>query len=250
MLRKIDSICQENGIVYFLSGGTAIGAIREKGFIPWDDDLDIMLPRKDYERLISLLENDKEDKYKVYSLRDESWNRPYSCYVDERTFARHELVDYSHMGVTLDILPIDGLSSSKEKVTKYYKKLRIIYALYYSSLKINFGTDERFIPIKKVASVFARAIGAHRMCAKINSMASSVPYDSSNYVGCSVLIHFMEKEWFKKEWFDEQRFVEFEGERFPVMCGYDEYLTALYGDYMKRPEREENPEHHTKYYWK
>ena len=72
MLRIIDSTCKENGIIYFLSGGTAIGAIREKGIIPWDDDMDIMLPREDYEKLIVLLEDKREDYFKVYSLHDKT----------------------------------------------------------------------------------------------------------------------------------------------------------------------------------
>ena len=250
MLQKIDSVCRENGIQYFLSGGTAIGAVREKGFIPWDDDLDIMLPRKDYEKLIGILEKEKDGNYKVFSLNDKSWNRPYSCYVDERTVGKHELVDYSHLGVTLDILPIDGMPSSAEIVTKYYKRLRIIYALYYSSLKINYGKEERLIPLKKAVSLLTKRIGAHRLCVKINEISKRISYEEADFVGCSVLIHFMEKEWFKKEWFKEQLYVPFEDGIFPVMCGYDEYLTALYGDYMKRPEQEGDPDHHTKYYWK
>ena len=250
MLKKIDSVCHENGIRFFLSGGTAIGAIREKGFIPWDDDLDIMLPRKDYEKLIGILEKENDSDYRVYSLHDESWNRPYSCYVDVRTVGKHELVDYSHLGVTLDILPIDGMSSSIATVTKYYRRLRIAYALYYSALKVNYGKEERHILMKKAVSLLTKRIGAHRICVRINENAKKIPYEEAEYVGCTVLIHFMEKEWFKKEWFSEQLYVPFEGGNYPVMCGYDDYLTALYGNYMKRPEQEGDPDHHTKYYWK
>lgn len=250
MLSRIDSVCRENGIVYFLSGGTAIGAIREKGFIPWDDDLDIMLPRKDYEKLIELLEKEDNDTYKVFSLRDDSWNRPYSCYVDKRTYGKHELVDYSHLGVTLDILPMDGMSSSSGKVAKYYKRLRVLYALYYSSLKVNYGKEEHFIFLKKLISLLTKKIGAHRICLRINEKAKRISYEEANYVGCSVLIHFMEKEWFRKEWFAEQTLVPFDDKMYPVMNGYDDYLTALYGNYMKRPEHESDPDHHTSYYWK
>ncbi len=250
MLKKIDSVCKDNGIVYFLSGGTAIGAIREKGFIPWDDDIDIMLPRKEYDKLITLLEQDNDGRFKVYSLHDPSWNRPYSCFVDENTVAKHELVDYSHLGVTMDILPMDGLPSSRKKVASYYKKLRFTYSLYYSSLKVNFSPDEKWIPLKKLASLFTKLVGAHRICKRIDKKAKAREYDASEYVGCSILIHFMEKEWFKKEWFHEQVYVPFEGAEFPVMNGYDDYLTTLYGDYMKRPDQECNLDHHTSYYWK
>ena len=250
MLKIIDSVCRNNSITYFLSGGTAIGAIREKGFIPWDDDLDLMLPRKDYEKLITLLEQEENSRYTVYSLHDPTWNRPYSCFVDEKTIAKHELVNYSHLGVTLDILPMDGLPSSRKKVVSYYRKLRIIYALYYSSLKIDFSQEEKLILLKKVVAIFTKMIGAHRICEYIDNKAKSCSYEKSENVGCSILIHFMEKEWFKKEWFREQVYVSFEGDEFPVMNGYNEYLTTLYGNYMKRPEQAYNPDHHTSYYWK
>ena len=250
MLKIINSVCEKNGIVYFLSGGTAIGAIREKGFIPWDDDLDIMVPRPDYEKLINLLEQDNDSDSKVYSLHDQSWNRPYSCLVDERTYGKHEMVDYSHLGVTLDILPMDGLPASFSKVRNYYRLLRVKYALYYSSIKTNYGSQENLVLLKKLIAVVTKKIGAHRICVHIDNKAKEIPYEESEYVGCSVLIHFMEKERFKKEWFEKQLFVPFEGEKYPVMNGYDEYLTTLYGNYMKRPEKEGNPDHHTKYYWK
>lgn len=250
MLKTIDNVCRTNCLIYFLSGGTAIGAIREKGFIPWDDDLDIMFPRQDYEKLIEILEKKNDPRYKIYSLHDLSWNRPYSCMVDEKTIAKHELVDYSHLGVTLDILPIDGLPSDKVKVLKYYRRVRLKYTLFYSALKINFAPEEQFIPLKKMVSFITKKIGAHRICLSIDNKAKSIPYDKSEYVGCSVLIHFMEKEWFKKEWFEKQLYVPFEDGMYPVMNGYDEYLTALYGNYMKSPEQEGDPDHHTKYYWK
>ncbi|MBQ3366839.1 MAG: LicD family protein [Acidaminococcaceae bacterium] len=250
MLQKINSVCDKHGIIYFLSGGTAIGAIREKGFIPWDDDLDIMLPRRHYEKLITILEQEKGGFFKVYSLRDHSWNRPYSCLVDERTIGKHELVDYSHLGVTLDIFPMDGLPSSPSRARNYYRLLRLKYALYYSALKVSYGPQEKLIFLKKLIAVVTKKIGAHPICMHIDNTAKKCSYDKSEYVGCSVLIHFMEKERFKKEWFEKQLFVPFEGEKYPVMNGYDEYLTTLYGNYMKRPEQEGNPDHHTKYYWK
>lgn len=250
MLKMIDKICRDNEIKYFLSGGTAIGAIRERGFIPWDDDLDIMLPRKDYEKLIRLLEKENKGMFRIYSLHDTTWNRPYSCFVDERTYGKHELVDYSHLGVTVDILPIDGLPEKIFSVKKYYKLLRIIYALYYSALKVNYSPSEKLIWLKKMVSVITKRIGAHRLCVYIDNKARKFPYEQNDYVGCSVLIHFMEKEWFKKEWFENQLYVQFEDGKYPVMNGYDEYLTTLYGNYMNRPDQEENPDHHTSYYWK
>ena len=104
--------------------------------------------------------------------------------------------------------------------------------------------------MKKAVSLLTKRIGAHRLCVKINEISKRISYEEADFVGCSVLIHFMEKEWFKKEWFNSQVFVPFEDGTYPVMNGFDEYLTALYGNYMKRPELKGNPDHHTSYFWK
>lgn len=250
MLKYLDGICRENHIIYFLSGGTTIGAIREKGFIPWDDDLDIMLPRGEYDRLIRCLEEDDHPIYKIYSLRDRTWNRPYSCLVDETTEGKHELVNYSHIGVTMDILPIDGLPASIKKTKWYYKILRMKYAFYYSSIKENYAEGERNLWAKKIMGSLARRIGAHRISEHIDRCARKRDYRSAEYVGCSVLIHFMEKEHFSKDWFASQVYVEFNGGQYPVMNGYNEYLHTLYGNYMVRPEIKSDPDHHTHYYRK
>lgn len=96
----------------------------------------------------------------------------------------------------------------------------------------------------------ARKIGAHRISEHIDRCARKVDYDSAEYVGCAVLIHFMERERFNKDWFSSQVYVEFNGGQYPVMNGYDQYLHTLYGNYMIRPKTESDPDHHTHYFRK
>ena len=250
MLRYFDGVCRENGITYFLSGGSTLGAVREGGFIPWDDDVDIMMPRGDYDRLDAVLSRARGGNYTYHSLRERDWDRPYACLMDDRTTATHTYMKYRHMGVTMDILPMDGVCDTVEATREYYRKLRRRYVFYYAAIKQKYMDHERHLAVKKVVEAVSKLIGAHRLCVGIDRAARQRSYDTSDYVGCAVLHHYMERERFKREWFREPVYLDFEGEKLPVMNGYREYLGQLYGDYMKRPENPVNPDHSTTYYWK
>ena len=250
MLIYFDEVCNENGITYFLSGGTALGAIRERGFIPWDDDIDIMMPRNDYEKLVTVLSQRINTRYSFYSLKDPKWDRPYACIIDNYTTGTHTYMSYSQIGVTMDILPIDGVQDSIEDTIKYYKKLRRKYTLYYAAIKKSYMSHEKHIAVKKVVEFVSKIIGAHAICKNIDQNAKKISFETSTYVGCTVLCHYMEKERFDRQWFTGQEYVDFESGQFPVMNGYDLYLHQLYGNYMKRPEKQVDPDHSTEYYWR
>lgn len=250
MLCYIDRVCKENNIMYFLSGGTAIGAIREKGFIPWDDDVDIMLPRDEYERLIDVLMRENSRDYVIHSLREADWDLMYACLIHSKTTGKHDYINYKYLGVTIDILPIDGLPDSLALTKKYYLNLKKTYALYNASLRVSFQPNERHKVAKALMHGVGSLVGAHRLCEMIDRKARSRRFQDCDHVGCAVLTNYMEKEYFDRKWFDHQVYVSFSGTEMPVMNGYDEYLHALYGDYMKRPEEKKNPRHHTSYYWK
>ena len=122
MLKYVDEICKKNNIKYFLYGGTLIGAIRHKGFIPWDDDLDICVPYKDYRKLITLLKQD--NKYNVHNPYD---NEDYYYFFTKLTDKRTILIEDNYnrikdMGVFLDIFPFYHLPDSIEEYNKLYKK--------------------------------------------------------------------------------------------------------------------------------
>ena len=250
MLKEVDRICRENNITYFLSGGSAIGAVRDKGFIQWDDDADIMLPRKDYMKFLKVMKNYK-GKYKVGSIYTrKDWTFPFARIWDKTTKVVYENLNEATTGIFIDIYPIDGLPDSLTRTKLHYYITKFRYVCLNAAIRKRFKEGEKFTFLKRVLAFFAKSYGANNICKSLNASASKTKFESSNYVGCSVLCHYMEKERFSKEAFSHQVYVDFEDTKLPVMNGYDEYLSTLYGDYMKPPAtgKERESEHHMRYY--
>lgn len=254
LLKELASFCEENNITYFLAGGTLLGAIRHKGYIPWDDDIDILMPRPDYGRFLKLFnENNSNNKIiRVFANEiDGSFPYTFAKLVNCNTYLKEDtLLNYS-LGVNIDIFPIDGLPSSLREINMWYKIIDFLRKVYF--LKILKPRKGRNI-IKEMllyggrvvlylipTSILARII---ILCAKRYS------YEESEYVGCLVW-GYGKREIVKKEVFRDAIEVEFEGFTFKAPIGYKEYLTSLYGDYMKLPPKEQRVSHHKyKAYWK
>ena len=120
ILKKIDEVCSENNIVYSLAGGSAIGAVRHKGFIPWDDDIDIMMLREDYDKLQNVM-NDKDYKgIKLLSINnDENFPYPYMKAVSLNTTGKEIGIDkIKDYGVFIDIFPVDKVPTDGKKFNK------------------------------------------------------------------------------------------------------------------------------------
>ena len=247
MLKYVDKICKENDIKWYLSGGSAIGALRHEGFIPWDDDADIMMPRKDYIRFLKVMKKQKS-KYKVGSLYSEKkWTFSFARVWDSETKVEYDNLNEAETGMFLDVYPMDGLPKSMLWTKIYYMRVKVCYVCLNAAIRKRFKPEEKYINIKKIMGVIMRKIGPERICRHIDNMAKKRSFETSEYVGCSVLCHYMEKERFRKKDFIEQRYVKFEDTTLPVPNGCEEYLKALYGDYMKIPDNIES-EHHMRVY--
>ena len=235
MLKDFDAVCQRHGIKYQLFAGTALGTVRHHGFIPWDDDVDVILLRSEYERFFEEAAKDFDaEKYYVQQENTPHWPMQFSklrlngttCI--EKYHPRDKKI---HQGVYIDIFPLDNLADNKltRKLQFAASKIVIAKALYergyetHNLFKRAFMQLCRMLPQKSVAKFCMRKDDSK------SQMVHSFFAAGKKY----------EKNIFPREWFEETTEMQFEDENFPVSMHYDAILSRLYGDYHKIPTPEE-----------
>lgn len=223
ILRCVKRVCEKEGLKYYLAYGTLIGAARHKGFIPWDDDIDVYIPITDLKKFVEAV-NEEEgfgiassaagmDYYDVISLM-------YDC---------SNICDSNHFpmqisaGVTIDIFPLYGLPEEEEQIREYIQELKD------AELDMLNKMYEKDACVKAAGNLFD-LMRKHDM-------------DAAKYVG-NVLSPYQSREIFPREWFGDGMELEFEGEMFCVPAEYDLYLRAVYDDYMQLPPEEQRQGHH------
>lgn len=246
ILKMFHKFCQENNIQYFLAYGTLLGAIRYKGFIPWDDDVDVLVPREDYERLITLFQD--SEKYRLFSYeKDCSYLFPYAKICDMTT-KKEEFVDNSKLdlGVDIDIFPLDAWDDDLEKAkkeAKYIKRNMFYLGLSKRKKPDSVNPIKRFI--KGVSMIFCKLMGSEFFLKKILKASNKPEQKGNNYVGSKSWCVYGARGIIPAEAFAEAIEIPFEGEMFFAPKGYDTYLTCLYGDYLPEPPKEKQKTHHS-----
>ena len=243
ILLEFDRICKENNITYYLCGGTLLGAIRHKGFIPWDDDIDVMLSRNEYNKLIGILKKKiNERKYRSIHLGNSDF--PFLKVFDLNTKIESVFPDGSDMNhVWIDVFPIDGLPANENKVKRLYKnvkKLRL--ALSTSSYKFE-RTESFFRTFAKLLMYpFLKLIGPKRWGRWLDRAAQSYKFDDCEYIGGTVWGYGPQERLEKEAWL-ESIDVEFEGKIFKAPGNWKDYLRNLYGNYMELPPEKDRINH-------
>ena len=263
ILVDIANFCDNNGINYYLSGGTLLGAIRHKGFIPWDDDIDIMMPRNDYKKFVHTYVN---KKYKVDSIEiDKKCSNRYARVNNINTVLVGSWKEEKEEHVFVDIFPIDGMPDNKFTQKFIFFRQSILINIHlatmlrytvsnrYNDRNAGFLNWKKYIrTLIKFIMVFTVGKTSSKFWAKIiNNCAQKYKFEESNYVACLVSGQNGSKELVHRKTYDNKIKVEFEGKEFWAPIGYDNYLSNLYGDYMKIPPKEKQVSHHDfTAYWK
>ena len=228
MLHEIDRVCRKHNITYTLFAGTALGAVRHGGFIPWDDDLDIIMLRPEYDRFLALAPNEL-DSTAYYLQREFSEHWPMfftklrrngtACI--ERYIPRDPL---THQGIYIDIFPCDNLSDVPVKRRHQFlaSKMVITQSLY----RRGYLTDNLS---KKLAMQLSRHLSVEKLWAYAVDEREPESQMVHSFFGASSRY---EKSIYPRKWFKEMVLLPFEDGQFPVSAHYDELLTTLYGDYM------------------
>lgn len=257
ILSAVHRFCEVNNLRYSLACGSMLGAARHKGYIPWDDDIDIYLLREDYDKMVRLFPNLLEGKYKFSTLeRDAKWGYPFGKVYDSRTVLVENINQSFILGVNIDVFPIDIVPNSDKKWQRYDKFRR--YCLYIYERRINLQKIFNFENEKSATRNVFASVGkfllscftVHFFAKCIQIIAKRYKYSSSNRVFECVQGIF-QKNPFPKSLFYNRKMMPFEDREFMCFVDYDCYLTNGFGNWRQLPPKEKQISHHNfKAWWK
>ena len=251
LLKSIALFCDKNGLRYFLTGGTLLGAIRHRGFIPWDDDIDIAMPREDYEVFIKSYYSEGNQHRVVTCYSQKEYYLPFAKVVDENTILIEKLEHNSTIGVFVDVFPLDRFDFSDTQINRFYKQQRRrIRFLSVKTLPL-----DRVHTRKKIVALILKflclGVSSNSIAKRIDKEAQKASSPKGEVICVAVAMTYGKKEFLKKSLFDESVDVLFQNYVFHAPKGYDEVLRRYYGDYMELPPIEKRVTHHNfKAYYK
>ena len=252
ILEDVASFCEKEKLEYFLISGTLLGAIRHKGFIPWDDDIDIVMPRPSYNRLIESYNICRvSDKFYLVNPKEPMARHSIVKIINKNTIKLEPGSRYEngYLGVDIDVFPMDGEPPEYTAFLSFWKKLIRIYTIFNL-----FTTDFDLCSIKgKIQKPLLKLLykNKNNVLDIAEQMHEKYPYESSLFVGPIAHAFNETNNRFKREWFRDYIMVDFEGRKFRAPIDYDKVLSTLWKNYMELPPENQRVSHHmNRIYWK
>ena len=233
ILLFIHQFCIDNHIQYSLAWGTMLGAIRHKGYIPWDDDIDIMMTRPEYDRFCKLFHDDRSI-YKLHDVHtDKKWIYPFAKISDERTI-RVEKNALDEIGINIDVFPIDFYADSYEDAMKALKRMKFWKKIYVAKILRSYtGMSLLKNIIYHLYKIPCSLIPLKYVLKKFDEISCVTAKNKTAY--CGFLVEADGSTILKSKLFDNFTDYQFENYVFKGIEDYDYYLKATYGDYMTPP---------------
>lgn len=251
MYKEIVKICDRHNLTYFMSAGTFLGAVRHKGFIPWDDDMDMRMPRADYEKLLKYLPKELPEPYVVKHFYYDKNVHRYFARVENTNvkFRRTNTVNTQVTNAWIDIFPLDGMPNNKlaAKLRKIYllnRKMWMQLSVFDEivDVKVERPWYEKIIVFIATHTPIQKWISWEKMWKKLDKALKSYPEGRSD-----VYMNFMSAYKFKdiipKKIYGRGKKYQFEDTKFNGPADHDIFLRHLYGDYMKLPSEDARNKH-------
>ena len=248
ILLEIDDICEAQKINYTLIGGSLLGAVRHSGFIPWDDDIDIAMPRYEYEQFLDYCENNPT-AFKMFSSRaTDCWHLFSKAYDPETVIVDHNNHDDDvGIGVHVDIFPIDGLSNnlliSKIRFLETALLRELLVAKNWKKYYFSKTRSPKYELIRYPIFIVSRFIPANPLKSIIVKIIKSYDFNKMNYVAVIPSTYRM-REIVSKTVFSDYIRIDFEDNKISAINQYDYYLKKIYGNYWVLPPEEKRKSHH------
>lgn len=253
LLKLFQQICKENHITYYALGGTLLGAVRHKGFIPWDDDIDVGIPRPDYDRLCKILEAQPlGEKVRFHTFRNSDEYIRYFGHLEDTSFkvVRRDKLKDEETYAWIDLFPLDGMpNNGLLRKFKVWQVLALRAMFRFSCFDTLVDVNKKGRPLHEKVLVW---VGLHTPIQKffntkkcldrMERALTSTPYEKSNYL-VNAMGAYKFREMFHKKYYGKGKMYPFEDTE---ICGpedYDFVCTQLYGDYMTPPKMDDRNHH-------
>lgn len=252
LLKELHNYCDKHNLCYYLTYGTLIGAIRHKGYIPWDDDVDVFLPRNDYTYLLNHFNADVDNGVSVVSNElNTDYYLPFAKIIDTNTIMIEEVNSSFKLGVYIDVFPLDNLSDNYNEAKAIIRKaFRYNKLLMLKNISVNPNRKWYKNVVLCLGRLSSSLLSRKWIIRKINEQGCNRNEQFTKYIGVLTGISYGdESRVFESKWFEERILSPFENNSYFIPQGYDRFLRHLYGDYMTPPPKEQQESHHVFHAW-